>query len=58
MVTIAAPARQLLRAKDLVDSRYFEPLDIATLARAARLSPAHFSREFRRTSASRRISIC
>ena len=48
MVTIAAPARQLLRAKDLVDSRYFEPLDIPTLARAARLSPAHFSREFRR----------
>jgi AraC-like DNA-binding protein len=49
MVTITAPARQLLRAKDLVDSRYSEPLDIATLARAARLSPAHFSREFRRT---------
>ncbi len=49
MVTISAPARQLLRAKDLVDSRYFEPLDIPTLARAARLSPAHFSREFRRT---------
>ena len=48
MVTIAAPERQLLRAKDLVDSRYFEPLDIPTLARAARLSPAHFSREFRR----------
>ena len=43
-----APARQLLRAKDLADSRYFEPLDVATLARAARLSPAHFSREFRR----------
>ena len=49
MVTISAAARQLLRAKDLVDSRYFEPLDIPTLARAARLSPAHFSREFRRT---------
>ena len=48
MVTIAAPARQLLRAKDLADSRYFEPLDVAALARAARLSPAHFSREFRR----------
>jgi AraC-like DNA-binding protein len=49
MVTFPAPARQLLRAKDLVDSRYFEPLDIRALARAARLSPAHFSREFRRT---------
>ena len=42
------PARHLLRAKDLVDTRYCEPLDVATLARAARLSPAHFSREFRR----------
>jgi AraC-like DNA-binding protein len=47
-MTFLAPARQLLRAKDLADSRYFEPLDVATLARAARLSPAHFSREFRR----------
>lgn len=42
-------ARHLLRAKDLVDARYFEPLTVADLARAARLSPAHFSREFRRT---------
>ena len=42
------PGRQLLRAKDLADSRYFEPLDVAALARAARLSQAHFSREFRR----------
>jgi AraC-like DNA-binding protein len=48
MVTVPAPARQLLRAKDLVDSRYFEPLDIPALARAARLSPAHFSRQFSR----------
>jgi AraC-like DNA-binding protein len=43
-----APARHLLRAKDLVDARYRDPLDVPTLARAARLSPAHFSREFRR----------
>jgi AraC-like DNA-binding protein len=42
------PARHLLRAKDLVDARYREPLDVPALARAARLSPAHFSREFRR----------
>jgi AraC-like DNA-binding protein len=42
-------ARHLLRAKDLADARYFEPLAVADLARAARLSPAHFSREFRRT---------
>jgi AraC-like DNA-binding protein len=31
-----------------MDARYFEPLDVPILARAARLSPAHFSREFRR----------
>ena len=43
------PARHLLRAKDLADSRYFEPLTVADLARAAGLSPAHFSREFQRT---------
>ena len=42
-------ARQLLRAKDLIDARYRDPLDVPTLARAAHLSPAHFSREFRRT---------
>ena len=42
------PARHLLRAKDLIDARYREPLDVPTLARAARLSPAHFSREFKR----------
>jgi AraC-like DNA-binding protein len=40
--------RDLLRAKDLVDARYREPLDVPALARAARLSPAHFSRAFRR----------
>ena len=39
--------RHLLRAKDLVDARYHEPLDVATLARAAHVSPAHFSRQFR-----------
>ena len=42
------PARHLLRARDLADARYREPLDVAQLARAARLSQAHFSREFRR----------
>jgi AraC-like DNA-binding protein len=41
-------ARHLLRAKDLVDARYFEPLRIGDLAAAAGFSPAHFSREFRR----------
>ena len=44
----AHPVRHLLRAKDLADARYREPLDVATLAEAAHLSPAHFSREFRR----------
>lgn len=43
------PARHLLRAKDLADSRYFEPLGVDDMARAASLSRAHFSREFRRT---------
>ena len=41
------PARHLLRAKDLADARYFEPLDVEDLASAAGLSRAHFSREFR-----------
>jgi AraC-like DNA-binding protein len=42
------PIRHLLRAKDLVDARYREQLDVPALARAAHLSQAHFSREFRR----------
>jgi AraC-like DNA-binding protein len=40
--------RHLLRAKDLADARYFEPLDVDRMAGAAGLSRAHFSREFRR----------
>jgi AraC-like DNA-binding protein len=47
-MTPLPPARHLLRAKDLVDARYREPLDVPALAQAAHLSPAHFSREFRR----------
>ncbi len=43
------PARHLLRAKDIADARYFEPLEVDDLAAAAGLSKAHFSREFRRT---------
>lgn len=43
------PARHLLRAKDLADARFFEPLEVDDLAAAAGLSKAHFSREFRRT---------
>jgi AraC-like DNA-binding protein len=41
-------ARHLLRAKDFADARYVEPLGVDDLARAAGLSRAHFSREFRR----------
>jgi AraC-like DNA-binding protein len=47
-VQFVPPARHLLRARDLADARYFEPLDVDDLARAAGLSRAHFSREFRR----------
>ncbi|CAN5195018.1 hypothetical protein BH18ACT12_BH18ACT12_05870 [soil metagenome] len=46
-MTPVPPARRLLRAKDLIDARYREQLDVPALARAARLSTAHFSREFR-----------
>jgi len=42
------PARHLLRAKDLADARYRDRLDVSDLARAAHLSQAHFSREFRK----------
>jgi AraC-like DNA-binding protein len=47
MTTFLPPARHLLRAKDLADARYSEPLGVDELARAAGLSRAHFSREFR-----------
>jgi AraC-like DNA-binding protein len=47
-MTFVPPERHLARAKDLADSRYFEPLDVDDLARAAGLSRAHFSREFKR----------
>lgn len=40
-------ARHLLRARDLADSRYVEPLSVDDLASAAGLSRAHFSRAFR-----------
>ena len=37
-----------MRARDLADARFAEPLTVADLAAAAGLSPAHISREFRR----------
>ena len=42
-------ARHLLRAKDLADVRYAEPITVADMARAASLSKAHFSRQFAAT---------
>src|ERR1700712_4503297 len=35
------------RARDLIDREYAEPLDVPAMARAALMSPAHFSRKFR-----------
>jgi len=37
----------LRRARDLMDREYGSPLDVAALARAALMSPGHFSRQFR-----------
>jgi AraC-like DNA-binding protein len=37
----------LRRARDLIDREYSRPLDVAALARAALMSTAHFSRQFR-----------
>ena len=47
-MAFAPPERHLLRAKDLADARYSEPIQVADMAGAASLSKAHFSREFRR----------
>ena len=41
--------RQLVRARDLADAHYTEPLTVDDLASAACMSKAHFSREFRRS---------
>ena len=38
----------LERARALIDARFADPLDVPALARSAGLSPAHFSREFRK----------
>jgi AraC-like DNA-binding protein len=39
----------LRRARDLMDREYARPLNVAALARAALMSTAHFSRQFRAT---------
>jgi AraC-like DNA-binding protein len=36
----------LRRARDLIDREYAQPLDVPAMARAANMSPAHFSRKF------------
>ena len=41
------PTRHLLRARDLADARYADPIRVADMAREAGLSAAHFSRSFR-----------
>jgi AraC-like DNA-binding protein len=43
------PARHLLHARELADARYADPIGVDDMARAAGLSRAHFSREFKRT---------
>jgi AraC-like DNA-binding protein len=47
-MAFVAPARHLLRAKDLADRRYADALTVDDMAAAAGLSRAHFSREFRK----------
>jgi len=39
----------MLRARDAMDRAYARPLDVATLARIAHVSPAYFTRTFRAT---------
>ncbi|GAC1327141.1 MAG: helix-turn-helix transcriptional regulator [Candidatus Dormibacteria bacterium] len=39
----------MLRARDAMDRRYWEPMDIAALAGVACVSEAHFIRSFRAT---------
>jgi len=41
--------RRLLRARDAMDRAYAQPLNVATLARIAHVSEAHFIRTFRAT---------
>jgi AraC-like DNA-binding protein len=42
-----ADLAHLRRARDLIDRDYALPLDVPAMARAALMSPAHFSRKFR-----------
>jgi AraC-like DNA-binding protein len=44
----APRVRHLIRARDLVDARFSECINVDDMARAASMSRAHFSREFRK----------
>ncbi len=46
-ISVVPSQRHLLRAKDLADARYADPLTVDDLARVAGLSRAHFSTAFR-----------
>jgi transcriptional regulator GlxA family with amidase domain len=43
--------RRMLRARDVMDRAFAQPLDVPALARVAHVSPVHFSRQFRATFA-------
>jgi AraC-like DNA-binding protein len=43
--------RRLLRARDVMDRRYAEPLNVDELAQVALMAPSHFIREFKRVFA-------
>ena len=49
VTTRTPPVRHLVRAKDLADARYTEPLTVDDLAATALMSRAHFSREFKKS---------
>ena len=55
-MTPVHPVRHLLRAKDLIDARYREPLDVPALARVAHLSPPTSAVSSAGRSARRRTS--
>jgi AraC-like DNA-binding protein len=44
---MAADLEWLRRARDRMDREYAQPLDVASLAATARMSPGHFARRFR-----------
>lgn len=46
-MVVSTSSRQLLRAKDLADSHYADPVGVEDMARAASLSRSHFIKRFR-----------